>query len=561
MKKNLNNKKKVVMTVVFTICLISFLPMVESFERPDQIIENSRNANTLYVGGGGPNNYTSIQDAIDNASNGDTIFVYSGLYFENIVVNKSVNIVGEEKHTTIIDGGGIYTVLRVDADSVEIKELSIAHSLNKGISLRSNFNKVSDTIIYDCFYGIMIRDSQDNEIIHNNISGALNGIVFRYDSENNSIVLNKISNNEYGIVLDHYSENNLIINNMVRNSVRYGIYNIGQSRNNLIYHNSFINNTFHAYEQAINIWDDGYPNGGNYWDDYTGDDLFSGPDQNISGSDGIGDIPYPIRDETDDHYPLMNTAPTLLFVDISGPYHGLINKPIEFNGFVFGGSPPYLWSWDFGDANTSDLQKPIHTYTQPGKYIVNLTVTDNNSLTFFDDTFAYIKTSNIPPNIPDVPTGPSSGHQYFTNEFSSTTIDEDGDDLYYQWEFIDGSGSKWLGPYNSGEQMMLSNIWNSPGIFNVKVRVNDLWNISEWSEPHNITIYDIVCGDSNNDSDINIGDSVFVLNYVFKGGPAPDPLCEGDANGDGSVNVGDAVYLIGYVFKGGSPPYDGCCFI
>jgi hypothetical protein len=65
-----------------------------------------------------------------------------------------------------------------------------------------------------------------------------------------------------------------------------------------------------------------------------------------------------------------------------------------------------------------------------------------------------------------------------------------------------------------------------------------------------------VCGDANGDGDVNVADAVFLIAYVFKGGPAPDPVEAGDANCDGDVNVGDAVYLIAYVFKGGPEP---CC--
>ncbi|UCD29676.1 MAG: hypothetical protein JSV03_04125 [Planctomycetota bacterium] len=67
------------------------------------------------------------------------------------------------------------------------------------------------------------------------------------------------------------------------------------------------------------------------------------------------------------------------------------------------------------------------------------------------------------------------------------------------------------------------------------------------------------CGDPNGDKAINIADAVFIINYIFKGGPAPDPLCIGDANGDGSINVADAVYLINYIFKGGPAPVEDCC--
>jgi uncharacterized Ntn-hydrolase superfamily protein len=65
-----------------------------------------------------------------------------------------------------------------------------------------------------------------------------------------------------------------------------------------------------------------------------------------------------------------------------------------------------------------------------------------------------------------------------------------------------------------------------------------------------------LCGDANGDRTINVGDAVFLISYVFKGGPPPWPIEEGDANCDGQTNIGDAVYLISHIFKGGPGP---CC--
>lgn len=72
-------------------------------------------------------------------------------------------------------------------------------------------------------------------------------------------------------------------------------------------------------------------------------------------------------------------------------------------------------------------------------------------------------------------------------------------------------------------------------------------------------VCDFICGDANGDNQVNVGDAVFMITYVFKGGDAPVPPCLGDANGDTNPNVGDAVYLIAYVFKGGPPPVIDCC--
>ena len=66
---------------------------------------SAKSGNWLYVGGSGPENYSTIQSAINNASSGDTIFVFNGIYYENIILNKdSINLTGENKEKTIIDG-------------------------------------------------------------------------------------------------------------------------------------------------------------------------------------------------------------------------------------------------------------------------------------------------------------------------------------------------------------------------------------------------------------------------------------------------------------------------
>jgi hypothetical protein len=63
-----------------------------------------------------------------------------------------------------------------------------------------------------------------------------------------------------------------------------------------------------------------------------------------------------------------------------------------------------------------------------------------------------------------------------------------------------------------------------------------------------------ICGDANGDQSVNVADAVYLVNYIFKGGPAPDPVEAGDANLDEQVNIGDAVYLINFIFRGGPEP-------
>jgi parallel beta-helix repeat protein len=96
--------------------------------------------------------------------------------------------------------------------------------------------------------------------------------------------------------LETFSDNNCIVgNNIINNS--HGIFLGGCSINNRIFHNNFMNNTEQAVslgDGTVSSWDDGYPSGGNYWSDYNGTDLMKGPNQNLTGCDGVGDVPYEI---------------------------------------------------------------------------------------------------------------------------------------------------------------------------------------------------------------------------------------------------------------------------
>jgi len=81
------------------------------------------------------------------------------------------------------------------------------------------------------------------------------------------------------------------------------------------------------------------------------------------------------------------------------------------------------------------------------------------------------------------------------------------------------------------------------------------WNIDD------VRVLSYICewiayGDANSDGDINVADAVFIIAYVFKGGPMPEPVHAGDADCDGAINIADAVHLINFVFKGG--PVPGC---
>jgi hypothetical protein len=112
----------------------------------------------------------------------------------------------------------------------------------------------------------------------------------------------------WGVNLDG-SSNNSIFGNSVINTYGAFVEFWEPSSGNRIYHNNFINTTYAQFDtsyDSVNQWDDGYPSGGNFWSDYTGFDNCSGPYQNMTGTDGIGDVPYIINVNNTDRYPLMD---------------------------------------------------------------------------------------------------------------------------------------------------------------------------------------------------------------------------------------------------------------
>ena len=128
------------------------------------------------------------------------------------------------------------------------------------------------------------------------------GVLLAYTT-NSTITRNNITNNWHGIELFKSSNNSISGNNITANNY-YGIY-LYYSSNNTIYHN-IVDNTEQVNSwNSINVWDDGYPSGGNYWSDYTDVDQYSGPNQNETGSDKIWDHPYIIDGNNQDNYPFM----------------------------------------------------------------------------------------------------------------------------------------------------------------------------------------------------------------------------------------------------------------
>jgi parallel beta-helix repeat protein len=315
-KAKVKHQMLFVITAVLTAFLLSSMsPKTVSSRESSAFSTRNRvltNARTIVV----PDHFNKIQDAINNASDGDAILVKTNIYHERVVVNKSVYLLGEDKRDTIIDGGGGDVITIVTSKAV-VSGFTIQNPgwtyLKMGIRVsKANNGVICNNIIKGNFVGVKLGDEFQetfgNVVRGNNITQNRYG-VFLAHSKHSIVDGNIISDSGWNGVEIDWGEGNIVCGNTICNSVAYGLEIAFQTPSyyNIIFHNNFVNNaegcTSSGYE---NSWDDGYPSGGNFWNDYPGLDLKSGPNQNWLGCDGIGDTPYLADQSTRDGYPLIS---------------------------------------------------------------------------------------------------------------------------------------------------------------------------------------------------------------------------------------------------------------
>ena len=213
--------------------------------------------------------YQYIQDAVDNASNWDTVFVYNGIYsdfspdnYACVKITKSINLIGEDKHNTIING--TKHIIRVTSNNVTVSNFTLRSTEKKdtngwGFDLQGH----NDIIIKNKYYGFLIFVGKNIHIYNNQIINNWKGIEIQKNSfinvdnnliSNNGIGIEKVGNsctfeknyihnNRIGITITYGNKNN-ISNNEFRNN-EIGLEACDDSESSISY-NNFINNSKHA---------------------------------------------------------------------------------------------------------------------------------------------------------------------------------------------------------------------------------------------------------------------------------------------------------------------------
>jgi hypothetical protein len=165
--------------------------------------------------------------------------------------------------------------------------------------------------------------------------------------------------------------------------------------------------------------------------------------------------------------------------------------------------------------------------------------------------------ANGTPQCPEAPVGPDAVPPSQAFAMSGLAQDPNHDDTYYQFDWDDGDSSDWLGPYPHGDSVLVYHAYSFSGTMTVRFRPRDVYGaIGEWSPQHSIAVAPTCCfvpGDINDDTiGPDIADLIYLVTYMFQGGPNPDCMIVADINGDSvGPDIADLIYLVTFMFQGG----------
>jgi parallel beta-helix repeat protein len=188
----------------------------------------------IEVDDSGGKDYQTIQEGVDAAQPGDTVLVYAGTYDEDVVIDKTINLTGEDRDTTIINSTDKMGIYVTNADFVNISGFTVVNGSWAGIRLMpSNNSIIENTKIEDNNYGVEIVESSHTTFRNNLVLSSFAVGIEVYKSSNNYLYNNTSSNDGHGIRLYSGSNNNIVSGNQVISNLR-GIYIIVGSDENIV---------------------------------------------------------------------------------------------------------------------------------------------------------------------------------------------------------------------------------------------------------------------------------------------------------------------------------------
>lgn len=405
--------------------------------------------NTLRV----PQDYPTIQQAVNAANSGDTILVSpspSGTYAGNITINKSLTLTGVAARSVIINASNLGPGIIINATSaVSVSQLTVKDpdSFSNGISILSslyvtitgvviqstvagtgsngtwvyNSNNVivrNDTITGN-LYGVAVQGGFSNTIQADNLTRNHAADVFLAATTGNQVKNDYLRTAQSGIDIWYGSMGNIVADNpAIANNSLAGIYVSGSNSNQIVandidwnnssststgvymqnatgngfYYNNIRHNSIQAFgvysgDLTANTWNDGTASPkGNYWSDYTGldNDADAVGDTNVPWPCPTGGRPCSVTGPAGvDYYPLMLPVkpPVLNVTATAKPLSGCsvpLALRVNFTSSAIGGSPPYTYSWRFGDGNTGVAQNVTHAYSARGILTATIIVNDSS---------------------------------------------------------------------------------------------------------------------------------------------------------------------------------------
>ena len=352
-----------------------------------------------------PDDYPTIQAAIGNATDGDTVFVRKGIYHGStegfgIHIDRPISLIGEDSQTTVIRGAWYrytYEVIGITSGNVTISGFTITSDggsassivVTNGDLANGSYSQVKpsgvriiENNIVSTYGGIGTDGGENNVISQNNIT-LVKGIGVYLTSSNSVVSGNNIAGNLYsGIVVDS-CENVTIKENNIMNNEEAGL-TLGRSGpNNIhVYHNNFINNTFQVQDLGLSLYlynltsrlntgDNGFPSGGNYWSDY----LTRYPNATEIDSTKIANTPFVMSWYLiTDNYPLVepfNSTPPRIsvisplnqtYTDPNVPLVFTLDKQVSWTGFSLDGKQNVTLNSNSTIANLTQGSHSIVVY-------------------------------------------------------------------------------------------------------------------------------------------------------------------------------------------------------